>query len=248
MLGVGVARAELPDVIGVLTDEIGEEGEWTLGVHFNSTPSGAHEQRTGLAEIRSDHGVRLSPTLYYGLRDFLEVSLSTPIVRDGDSKNASIAGMRGRVTWIPTKREERSGGLYWGATGSLLLTQQKYEPGKTVWDVGLIAGYRTRSWHLASNVFASGGLANGQQKESPDYSAAIKLVGRVQGKTWLGGELHTSRFKPFADDGDARITTNTLFGTVEWEGRKNAFQFGVGRGLNNASDRWTLKFAWFTSL
>lgn len=243
LLPVATAHAELPDIIGIITDDINEEGEWSLDINANSTPHGANLEPSYPGEVLANHGVRITPSLSYGLRDDLELTVSAPIVRDGNMGNSttSLAGGRGRLTWIASGEDAEENHGYWGATTSLLLTSQKFEYGKTLWDVGMIGGYRTHSWHLAANAFLSNGLANGLQRMAPDYSLNTKLANCVIENAWAGVELHSSHAKAMTLDGIARFTTHTLFGILEIEGKENSFQFGVGRGLNGNTDPWTLK-------
>ena len=118
-----------------------------------------------------------------------------------------------------------------------------------MWDAGLIGGYHAQAWHAAANLFASNGLSNGQQHQSPDISVDAKYAHRVTNEAWLGAELDAGRGKTFStDNGTTWQSTNTLFGTLDLEGKKNSFHFGVGHGMNSNSDRWTLKFGFFTPL
>ena len=238
------AHAELPDTVGILTDDINEEGELSLEIQANSTPHGANLDPSYPGEVLANHGIRLTPSLSIGLLEGLELTVSAPVVRDnmGDS-GTRLAGGRGRLTWIASEEEDKESHGYWGASTSLLLTKQEFEYGKTLWDAGLIGGYRTSSWHVVTNAFLSNGLANGLQQMAPDYSLNTKLEHLVSNNTWVGAELYSSRAKSMTLDGIQWFTTNTLFATVEIERKKNSFQFGVGRGLNSITDPWTLKLS-----
>ena len=136
---------------------------------------------------------------------------------------------------------------YGGASASVLATQQKYEYGKMVWDTGLIGGYHTSNWNLAANAFVSNGL-NGLQHQSPDISFSTKLARRVTGTVWGGLELYFSKAKAMTVDGTVWGITKTLFGTLEFEGKKSYFSVGMGRGLNVDTDPWTLKCTFDTPL
>lgn len=244
LLPVAAAHAELPDSVGIITDDINEEGELSLDIHANSTPRGASLEQSYPGEVLANHGIRLTPSLSYGLLDGLELTVSAPIVRDNmGSSGTSLAGERGRLTWIATGDDEKKTHGYWGATTSLLVTKQEFEFGKSVWDAGLISGYQTSSWHVAANAFLSNGLANGLQHMAPDYSLNTKLAKCVSNNIWVGAELYSSHAKAMTLDGIQWFTTNTLFATVEIEGKKNSFQFGIGRGLNGNTDPRTLRLS-----
>lgn len=237
------AYAELPDHIGVITDDLNDEGDWSLDIHANSTPLGASLEPAYPGEVLANHGVRFSPSLSYGLQDNLEISVSIPIVRDDNMGNptTSLAGGRGRVTWISADEKDKEGRAYWGVTTSLLFTRQEFEYGQTLWDVGLIGGYRAHAWHAAANAFLSNGLANGQPYMAPDLSLNTKLASHVSNNVSAGVEYYFGRVKSW--DGVDLFTTRTVFGIVEIEGEKNFLQFGVGRGLNEITDPWTLKLS-----
>lgn len=243
LLPVTCAHAELQDIIGILTDEINDEGDWSLDVHANSTPRGAIFDSAYNGEVVNNHGVRFTPSLSYGLRDDLELTMSATAVRDGnmDNNTTSLVSGRGRLTWISQGEENEGAYGYWGASSSLLMAKEKVEFGKTVLDAGLIGGYRTPAWHFATNAFVSNGFANGLKRMEPDYSLNTKLARRVVENVWGGVELYSANGKAMTFDGIARFTTNMLFGTVAIESRNALYQFGVGRGLNGNTDPLTLK-------
>ena len=244
------AHAELPDVIGVLTDEINEEGELTFDIHANSTPRGATLEQSYQNEVLNNHGLRLTPSLSYGLPNNVELTVSAPIVHEGNMgvSTTSFAGARGRLTWIAPGEEGRTNYAYWGASTSVLMTAEKFDYGRTVWDIGLIGGYRTPDWHFATNAFIANGTANGLGSMAVDYSLDGKLINQIMDKTWAGMELYSAHSKAMTVDGIGWFTTRTLFGTVEYEGKEHSVQFGVGKGLNGNSDPWTLKFSDFIAL
>lgn len=249
LLPLSASHAELPDVIGVLTNDLNEQGDLSLAIHVNATMHGANEQPSYPGEVLNNHGTRITPMISYGLRDNLELSLSAPLVREGGGNNITLAGGRGRLTWIAPGEERKKGFWYWGASTSLLATQEKYEYGKMIWDAGLIGGYNARNWHAATNIFASNGLSNGQQHQAPDISIDAKYAYRVANETLLGAELEASHAKTFSTvDGTTRVSTRTFFGTLDLEGEKHSFHFGLGHGMNSDTDRWTLKFGFFTPL
>ncbi|MCX7192238.1 MAG: hypothetical protein NTY60_01185 [Proteobacteria bacterium] len=238
------AHAELQDIIGILTDEINDEGEWSLDIHANSTPRGAIFDSAYNGEIVNNHGVRFTPSLSYGLRDDLELTMSATAVRDGnmDNNTTSLVSSRARLAWISQGEADDEGNYgYWGASSSLLLAKEKVEFGRTILDVGLIGGYRTHNWHFATNAFLSNGFANGLQSMAPDYSLNTKLARRIVENVWGGVELYSGNGKAMTVDGIARFTTNMLFGTVAIESHDALYQFGVGRGLNGNTDPLTLK-------
>lgn len=238
-------HAELQDIIGILTDEINEEGEWSMDMHVNSTPRGAVMDSAYDGEVVNNHGIRFTPSLAYGLSDNLELTVSVPFVRDGNMTNntVSLAGGRTRLTWIADIEEDLDSYGYWGASSSLLMAKEKFEFGKTVMDVGLIGGYRTPDWHIVTNAFVSNGFANGLRSMEPDYSLNTKLEKHVAENAWAGVELYSGNGKAMTIDGITRFTTNMLFGTVAIEGKDALYQFGVGRGLNGNTDPLTLKFS-----
>jgi hypothetical protein len=244
LLPIASAHAELQDVIGILTDEINDEGDWSLDIHANSTPRGAIFDPAYNGEIVNNHGVRFTPSLSYGLRDDLELTMSATAVRDGnmDANTTSIVSGRGRLEWISQGDANDDGSYgYWGASTSLLLAKEKVDYGRTILDIGLIGGYRTSTLHFATNAFVSNGFANGLQSMAPDFSLNTKLAKRVVEKVWAGVELYSGNGKAMTLDGVARFTTNMLFGTVAVEAHDAIYQFGVGHGMNGNTDPVTLK-------
>ncbi|MFA6061956.1 MAG: hypothetical protein WC736_05020 [Gallionella sp.] len=245
LLPVSHAHAELPDVIGILTNELTEEGSYALDIHANSTPRGVSLEQSYDNEVLNNHGLRLTPTLAYGLRDDLELTVSVPVVREGNmgASNTRIAGARGRLTWISRGDEGALSYPYWGASTSVILTGERFDYGRTVWDIGLIGGYRTPDWHFATNAFIANGVSNNLKRMGPDHALDGKLLNRVADKVWAGVEYYSAHSKAMTVDGVSWFTTRTLFGTIDYEGEGHFLHFGVGRGMNENTDPWTLKFS-----
>lgn len=281
LLSCTTAHAELPDIVGIITDDINDKGELSLDMHANSTPLGASLEPAYQGEVLSNHGIRLTPSLTYGLKEGLELMVSLPIVQDGNTSppSTSVAGTRARLTWISNNESDdslQSGNkisgdeadndedendqdsaseisppnavpsdtshAYWGSTVSILATSEAFEFGQTVWDIGLVGGYRTNRLHFALNAFVSNGLANDLPSMPVDHSLNGKLVTRIAERIWGGIEMYSAHTKAMTIDGVVDwFSTKSVFGVIEIEGAKNSYAFGVGRGLNENTDPWTLK-------
>lgn len=238
------AHAELPDVIYVSADDLNKAGEITLGLHVNSTPHGAYAVPSYSGEVVTDHHVRFTPELYYGVRDNLQLSVSVPTVISTHSSDTGLAGAHATLTWMYGGRNWRDSHWFGGASTSILSTREKYEYGRTLVDAGLIGGYHTASLLLAANLNATSTVQPGYS-HAPDYSLALKATHLIGNAVSAGGEYYLTQGKNDADTVSKTILSHTLFAVFDIDLAKSAFHVGIGRGLNSRSDRWTLTSSYF---
>ena len=232
------ARADLQDEIQVYTDDLNEPGEYGLELHVNTTPHGRRDPEYP-GEVVPDHGLRVTPEFSYGLSKDWEAGLYLPTASDYQG-HYNPAGIKLRMKWIGLHADETTGGYFAGANTELARLAQRYSLSRSRLELKLIGGYRNPEWLLAMNPTFSWDLSDGQRDGNPDFNLGLKIAKSVGGGIALGGEYYADVGKlnehlPFAAQ-DHRI-----YLTVDIDRKPWGFNFGVGRGLNGASDKWTLK-------
>jgi hypothetical protein len=233
------AHAALPDEIQVYTDDINKPREFGLELHVNTTPNGIN-QPAYPGEVTTRHGLRITPEFSYGLSEDFEAGLYLPT--SFNNGNWTLAGYKLRLKWLPLKGE-KSAGWFAGANLELGDIAAKFEGARHNAELRLIGGYRGKDWLFAINPVYGWALSHSQENpppRNPDFSLGYKASRRVAEGVALGLEYYNdkgswNRFDPGSQQG------KTLFWTVDVGRGPVPFNFGIGRGLNGSTDRWTVK-------
>lgn len=232
----GVADASLQDEIQVYDDSINRRGDWGLELHVNSTPSGV--SRPGYpGEITNVHGIRTTPEISYGLTDTLEAGLYLPVVHQSDNAT-EFAGPRVRMKWIPKAAPD--GGVFYGMNVEVSAVKPQYEIYQNGVEFRPIIGLRTEQWLLVGNPVLDFPLRSGYHRLEPYADPAFKIGRTVQEGVSMGVEYY-SELGRFSNIDPLARQANVLFLALDVDRKPWVFNLGVGRGLTQAADGWTLK-------
>jgi hypothetical protein len=234
------ALAALPDEIQIYTDDINEPGEFGLELHVNTTPRGISAPDYP-GESVADRGLRITPEFSYGITRTLEAGLYVPMVMKAG--NWSFTGLKPRLKWLPIKGDEVEGGWYAGVNLEISNNQPKFTPSRHNAELRIMLGHRSKDWLIGVNPVFGWALSPSQldpKPVNPDFSFNTRITRRVGDGIVTGFEYYNSKgtwrqFDPSSQQG------KTLFWIVEVENKVLPFQVGIGRGLNDATDRWTIK-------
>ena len=224
------AYGALPDEIQVYTDDVNAPGERGIELHVNTTPSG--RSRPGYAgEVTPYHGLRITPELSWGLVPDVDWGLYLPFVRSGEG-TAYFAGPRFRLKWMPLRSKP---GYFAGVNVELSFVERRFEEARRTAEIRPIVGYRNDDWLVSFNPIVGTDLA-GPQKGVLTFAPAFKIARSAGGGYALGAEYYAElgRLSHFAP---ASEQSHILYFVLDTQ----TVNFGVGRGLNGASDRWTVK-------
>jgi hypothetical protein len=227
------AYAALPDEIQVYTDDIIAPGEHGVELHVNTTPSG--RSAPGYAgEVPPHHGLRITPEMSWGLARDWDGGLYLPFVRSGEGTDY-FAGTRFRLKWLPLRPAEGGAGYFAGVNWELSFVERRFEEARRTAEIRLIVGYRNADWLLSFNPIVDTDLA-GPRKGTLSFAPALKVARNVGSRYALGAEYYADlgRLSHFAPGSEQSRTLYFVFDTEKGS-------FGIGRGLNGATDRWTLK-------
>jgi hypothetical protein len=227
------AYGALPDEIQVYTDDINAPGEQGVELHLNSTPSGRSAPGYP-GEVPPNHGLRITPEISWGLARNWEGGLYLPFVRSGEGTDY-FAGPRFRLKWLPLRPAEGGTGYFAGVNWELSFVQRRFEEARRTAEIRPIVGYRNAGWLFSFNPIVGTDLA-GPQKGTLTFAPALKVARNVGSRYALGAEYYADlgRLSHFAPSSEQ---SRTLYFVVDTE----KVNFGIGRGLNGATDRWTLK-------
>jgi hypothetical protein len=229
----GSAWSALPDEIQVYTDDLELPGELGMELHINTTPEGRSTPDYP-GEVVPQHGLRVTPEFSVGLAPHWDAGMYLPFVRSGDG-TGYFAGPRLRLKWIPLSPAEGNAGYFAGINWEFSFVERKFEEARRTAELRPILGYRDADWLLSFNPIIDVDLA-GSQSGMPMFAPALKVARSVSDRTFVGAEYYAElgRLSDFAPQSQQ---SHTLFLVVDTQ----RLNFGIGRGLNGATDRWTVK-------
>ena len=227
------ARAALPDEIQVYSDELEELGSRGIELHVNTTPNGRTTPDYP-GEVVNHRGIRVTPEISWGLAENWDGALYLPFVRTGDG-SYFFAGPKARLKYLPLRPAEGATGLFAGVNVEVAFVQERFEPSGRPAEIRPIIGYRGEKWLFSFNPILETDLA-GDAKGDFAFAPAFKVSRRAWPGMALGAEYYMDLGK-FSDPAPRDEQSRVLFLTADTD-RVN---FGIGYGMTNASDRWTIK-------
>lgn len=232
------AGAALIDKLEVDQGDVGKPGNLGVKLHVNTTPSGRGEPEFP-REIPPAHGWRMAPEITYGVGHDIEVGTTLPFVH-GPVGGIRSAGARVAVKWNPIHPEEGRS----GTTASVQLEygwiSHRFQEETRVLDVVPVLSWRNERWLLAVNPTVEVAFTGPGQKTHPTFNPALKVARRVAGGIWIGPE-YFGGLGPVDNLAPRGEQSHTLYLALDVDREPWAVNFGVGRGLNAATDRWTVK-------
>jgi hypothetical protein len=232
------ARAAQQDEIQVYADDINKPGQFGLELHLNTTPSG----RTVAdypGEITNDHGFRFTPEFSYGLRSDLELGLYLPMLIDGDGEYHFV-GVKYRLKWLPIRPKDDGEGWFAGTNSELSRVGYKFSQSQWTTELRPIIGYKGKDWLFAFNPILDWDLSNGLQSWEPTFIPSVKLTREISKGLSAGVEYYSDLGKiGHIEPWDKQ--DNRIYEVIDVDVKPLQFNFGVGYGLTEASDRWTVK-------
>ena len=234
------AYAVVQDEIQVYTDDINKSGETGLELHVNTTPSG-RKIPDYPREVVPNHGLRITPEFSYGVSKDFELGLYAPLAqRDGDG-DWHLVGTKLRMKYLPWQLGEgQTEGWYGGANMELSRVGKRFSESRWQTELRPIMGFYKSDWHFAFNPIVGWDLSDGLQSFEPTFLPSTKLVKEVTKGISLGAEYYSDMGKighilPWNQQ------DNRVYAVIDYDMAPVVFNFGIGRGITDASDKWTAK-------
>jgi len=237
-LAAPLAHADLTDEIQVYDDSINHRGQLGLELHLNTSPDGRSAPAYP-GEIPPDHGFRTTMEWSYGITDTLEAGLYLPFLHDAAGTNY-FAGPRVRLKWIPIKPGDSGAGPFLGLNVEVSAVNERLEQGRPAVELRPIIGYRSPLWLIAFNPVVDATFHPRYGSSSSDFAPALKVARTVWSGTAVGVEYYND-FGRIGQFDSARRQNQQVFAAIDVTRGLIPFNFGIGRGLNDASDKWTVK-------
>ena len=224
-----------PDEIQVYTEELDEPGQFGLELHMNYVLKGATVPSFD-GEMRSHHRLQLTPEFSYGLTRTLEAGLYLPVALSSDG-NLYGNGARLRLKYIAPRGDGER--LFWGLNVEYGYSSGRVSESSTGLELRPIVGYRGEQWLLAFNPILDTELRGPGRREA-NFEPAVK-VSRVLGEGIQAGLEYYGEYGPVEHLAPAAERGHYVYATLDFEVRGLDVNFGVGRGMENASDKWVAK-------
>lgn len=232
------ARAALPDEIQVYTSDINKPGEFGLELHVNTTPSGrATPDYRG--EIPPAHGWRFTGEFSYGVTPALEAGLYLPFVLGAGDRDR-FAGPKVRLKWLPLRVDADGNGSFAGLNFEYAWTNEALEQATQALEVRPILGWRNPDWLVAFNPVLGFDRAGPTKGNTPSFEPSLKAARTVARGVMAGLEYYAG-LGPANDLLPRSQQEHSLYVALDVDRAPWVFNFGVGRGLTSATDRWTVK-------
>lgn len=234
MLGAaGAAFAASNDEIQVYDDAINKPGELGLDVHMNYVASGIKTPQWP-GDSPSDHSFRVTPEFNYGLTETWEAGAYLPFLMEANGAK-HLEGAKVRIKYLSAPKDSA---FYWGANEELGRVSLRSAEDYWNLEVRPIFGYRIAKWHFTLNPVLGFSLS-GPNRTGPDFSPAFRIRYEPRENLAFGLEHYAGLGNPFSPS--AYDQTHVTFVVVDSEVAGHAVNFGVGKGANANSDKWTVK-------
>lgn len=233
---ISVTAQGAPEEIQVYMDDLTKPGSFGMDVHNSYVLSGSGTPDYAGAQP-PNHVYRLTPELYYGVSDNLELGLyllTTTI--PGNPPNYD--GEKLRFKYVPPHDESQ--GSFWGANFEIGKTSLRVSQAKTNAEFKGIYGYRSGPWTFAVNPNFDWSLS-GPVSSPVSLDVDTKVAYKTKGGYQIGLESY-NELGPLSNLGHLNQLSETLFAVIDTEVGKFDLNAGIGRGLTPASDRWLVKF------
>ena len=230
----------ISDEIQVYTDDINKPGEFGLELHMNTTPVGISTAPYPGGSV-SRHGFRLTPEFSYGLNEDFEAGLYLPTVRESDG-SLSASGAKLRLKWLPVQARRGQRRLVSVAStsnsrASTSATRKCRSPAKCASSAAIA---RKTGWSASTRSSASTSHP-AIATAAPTSRSRLKARARRAARASRSALEYYSAIGTLAHPLPSNLQENTLYLVIDFDRKPWALNFGVGRGLNGATDNWTVK-------
>lgn len=224
-----------PEEIQVYMDDMSRSGQFGLDVHNNYVTSGSNQPAyPGALPVL--HQYRLTPELYYGLTDDLELGFYVMTTRAADN-TSYVEGEKARIKYIAP--HDATSGAFWGVNFEFGRTNLLASP--TPWNAEIkgIWGVHIQNWTFALNQNLVWSLSSGGGPVTLGLDA--KVAYNVTEKTQVGLETY-NELGPVSALQTFNQNNKSLYLALDHDFGGIDLNAGIGRGLTNVNDRWVLKF------
>jgi hypothetical protein len=239
--GLALAAATLPprlaraqtDEIQVYNAEIAAPGVFNLTVHNNYTPDGL-KQPAFPGDVVSNHSLNGVPELAYGVTPWLEAGLYFPLYSVRGDGQVQFDGFKLRALFADPHAAEKT--FFYGVNFEFSFNSHRWDTHTYTSEIRPIVGWRLGKVDVIFNPILDNSWTG---LSKLDFAPETRVAYNIS-KTWAVAAEEYDDLGPL-DHFYGHQQTHQLFGVVDFTGKPVNLEFGVGFGLNAATDRLTLK-------
>jgi hypothetical protein len=224
-----------PDEIQVYTEEMNDQREFGLELHFNYVPKG-EKTAPYPGAMPSHRMLQITPEFSYGVTRTQEAGLYLPVAISSEG-DAYGNGARLRMKYIAPRDEADP--FFWGLNTEVGYFSRRVSESNWAMELRPIVGYRGKDWLVSFNPILDIDLSANVSRE-PKFEPALKLA-RTVGDGVQAGIEYYGEFGPIHHPLPAHERSHFLYGVVDVEMHGFDINFGIGHGFTNAGDTWVVK-------
>jgi len=231
--GAGSAFAQT-DEIQVYDGELASPGQFTLTLHNNFTPSGRHEPDFPGGVI-ADHSLNGVPEWAYGVTSWFEAGLYLPVYTRTADGHFLFDSVKLRALFAVPGAAERK--YFYGVNFEFSYNTAHWDSSRYTAEIRPIVGVHLGKVTLIANPILDSSFDG---PRNLDFAPALRAAYTVN-------ERWTIALENYADYGPIHRLQATgareqsLFAVANYAYRGGGVEFGVGHGLNGASDNLVFK-------
>jgi len=228
-----LAATAQTDEIQVYTGELAAPGELSLTLHNNYTLQGGKtaDLPGGVIPNHSLNGV---PEFAYGLNDWCELGAYFFVYSRTADAHYLAQSAKLRATFAVPHADKRS--FFYGVNFELSHNSLRWEEKHTSGEIRPIVGWRRGPVDFIVNPILDTSF-NGL--DQLDFAPAVRLAYNFS-ELWAGAVEHYADYGPLRHFLPADRQQQALFAVFDYNG-KTGIEFGIGGGLNHATDKLVVK-------
>lgn len=225
-----------PDEVQVYTDDIRAPHEAGIELHLNYVPNG-RKTADYPGETPPNHVFHATPEFSVGLRPNWDMGfyLPTEVAPGG---NGNMNGARVRLKYVAPAESTRP--FFYGANVEVGYASTRVTEDHYAGELRGILGYRDGPWLFALNPILGWSLSGPGKSSTPDLDLNLK-VGREINSEWTVGFEHYAGFGRINKMANSSQQDQVFYFATDYEHKGFGVNFGIGKGLTNASDDWVVK-------
>ena len=230
---IAVDAAAAPEEIQVYLDDVNAPREVGLELHVNFVADGPRTPDYP-GQLPSHHVLQMTPEFSYGIAKNWDAGLYLlSTLAPGGSFDFN--GAKLRLKYIAPS----TGAFFWGMNVEVGRTSRRVTENYVNTELRPILGWRGGPWLLAINPIIDAALSGDASRE-PVFAPALKIARLVGEGVQLGIEHHAD-MGPFHHMPAFNQQNHVLYGVLDVEKGGFDLNFGIGRGITSASEKWVAK-------
>jgi hypothetical protein len=248
LIGIIVALAAAPSLVLAQTDEIqvydgglAAKGKFNLTLHNNFTPSGL-KTPSFPGSLISDKSLNGVPEWAYGVTSWFEGGLYLPLYSIDKDQGAKLDGAKARLLFAVPNADDRR--FFYGVNFEFSGNASHWDENGFTSEIRPIIGWHLNPVDIIINPILD---TSYDGVKNLDFAPATRIAYNLP-RMWQVALEEYADFGPLHDLLPASDQSHQLYGVVDHTTKYGDFEFGMGFGLTDASDKFTLKLIWSRDL